>query len=383
MIGFRALTRDIDIASTPGPSAWELTLLPFDEITRGLEPAAAAQPTSARSAPSSTRAAPAPGGGFQRAGVGPAARTPASGPAVSNPPGEEPGADAGQAADGFLINGSVNNGAASPFAQPSAFGNNRRRPGSLYNGGVGIISAIRRGTRARSRSPASRRTSRRTTTSTWSAPSAGRSRFRACANAERLRRLPAHRRSHDHHAVGADADCARARGRFLADARRVRPSGSDSRSQDGSAVPRQCDPRRPHQPAGGGAAAATTRSRMPRVVTITRRRWSRQSGRTTFSRECPNSSTREIRSSGRLPISERDRRVEPFRIRGRQQGVDCRRDGQLAAPLHSVRLAASALPVHSAGREHDAVFRQSHECVRPTPASPATIRVRRTGGRRA
>src|SRR5262249_3907586 len=35
--------------------------------------------------------------------------------------------------DGFLINGSVNNGAASPFAQTAAFGNNRRSRGSLFN----------------------------------------------------------------------------------------------------------------------------------------------------------------------------------------------------------------------------------------------------------
>jgi hypothetical protein len=36
------------------------------------------------------------------------------------------------------VNGSVNNGAASPFAQMAAFGNNRRGQRSLYNGGVGV-----------------------------------------------------------------------------------------------------------------------------------------------------------------------------------------------------------------------------------------------------
>ena len=41
------------------------------------------------------------------------------------------------AADGLLINGSVNNGGASPFAQSAAFGNNRRGPRSLYNWGLG------------------------------------------------------------------------------------------------------------------------------------------------------------------------------------------------------------------------------------------------------
>jgi outer membrane receptor protein involved in Fe transport len=44
------------------------------------------------------------------------------------------------AADGLLVNGSVNNGAATPFAQFPAFGNNRRRPGSVYNGGFGVLT---------------------------------------------------------------------------------------------------------------------------------------------------------------------------------------------------------------------------------------------------
>ena len=43
-----------------------------------------------------------------------------------------------RAADGLLINGSVNNGASSPFAQLQAFGNNRRGVRSLYNGSVGF-----------------------------------------------------------------------------------------------------------------------------------------------------------------------------------------------------------------------------------------------------
>ena len=43
-----------------------------------------------------------------------------------------------RAADGLLINGSVNNGASSPFAQLQAFGNNRRGVRSLYNGSLGF-----------------------------------------------------------------------------------------------------------------------------------------------------------------------------------------------------------------------------------------------------
>ncbi|HKW02595.1 MAG TPA: carboxypeptidase regulatory-like domain-containing protein [Vicinamibacterales bacterium] len=37
-----------------------------------------------------------------------------------------------------IINGSIINGAATPFAQPRAFGNNRPRLSSLYNGGVNV-----------------------------------------------------------------------------------------------------------------------------------------------------------------------------------------------------------------------------------------------------
>ena len=44
-----------------------------------------------------------------------------------------------RAADGLLINGSVNNGAASPFGQLGGFGNNRRGVRPLYTGGIGVI----------------------------------------------------------------------------------------------------------------------------------------------------------------------------------------------------------------------------------------------------
>jgi len=42
-------------------------------------------------------------------------------------------------ADGLLINGSNNNAASSPFAQPSAFGNSRRTQRVLYNGGLSLL----------------------------------------------------------------------------------------------------------------------------------------------------------------------------------------------------------------------------------------------------
>lgn len=43
-----------------------------------------------------------------------------------------------RSADGLLINGSVNNGASSPFSQMQAFGNNRKGGRSLYNGNIGF-----------------------------------------------------------------------------------------------------------------------------------------------------------------------------------------------------------------------------------------------------
>ncbi len=143
MRGFETLTREVMIGPDAQPMMWELSLLPFEEISRGL-PSPAPRPARAAesgSQSSSTRAqsdAPKPATpqtGFQRAGVAPSQTPPRQAPAA--PPADDPPAESAAAADGFLINGSVNNGAASPFAQPSAFGNNRRRPGALYNGMVG------------------------------------------------------------------------------------------------------------------------------------------------------------------------------------------------------------------------------------------------------
>jgi hypothetical protein len=140
MLGFEMLTRDVTVTAEPQPSAWTMSLRPFEDITRGIpRPAPAAAPTPAAGSASS-RGAPAPAaqpqgrGGFQRAGVTatppPSAGNRPAAPIEAPPPAPEA---PNNAADGFLINGSVNNGAASPFAQAAAFGNNRRGRGSLFN----------------------------------------------------------------------------------------------------------------------------------------------------------------------------------------------------------------------------------------------------------
>ena len=140
MLGFASATQDVTVIADAPASAWELKLLPLAEMTRGLTPAAArpvpARPASATSnrAANSAPGPAAPSTGFQRAQV----NSSAGGAAIVNEPTAAGDADRG-GADGFLINGSVNNGAASPFAQLAAFGNNRRNVRSLYNGGVGIL----------------------------------------------------------------------------------------------------------------------------------------------------------------------------------------------------------------------------------------------------
>ena len=104
MTGFAAVKKEVAIGPGTPPAKWDLKLLPLDQIKAEIQ----------ASAP------PEPG-----------AQAPAK---------ETSDDDLSQrAADGFLINGSMNNGAASPFAQLAAFGNNRNGSKGLYNGGIGII----------------------------------------------------------------------------------------------------------------------------------------------------------------------------------------------------------------------------------------------------
>ena len=157
MLCFAPVRQDVTVSAAAPPSAWELNLLPFDEIKASAPaaPSAAAPPvapppetTTSAKAPlggkasgkknakaAATGAAPAQSG-FQRADVtassAPPADNPAAGPATS-------GDSSQSSADSFNVNGSSNNAAASPFGMSGAFGNNRRGPGSLYNGNVGVV----------------------------------------------------------------------------------------------------------------------------------------------------------------------------------------------------------------------------------------------------
>ena len=109
---------------TSAVAEWELELLPRDQIAGKV-----VRPTS-----QSAKVA------FQRTEVSESKDAPR--PAKADPPPPDPSVTAElerRAADGLLINGSVNNAANSPFAQLPAFGNNRRGQRSLYNGNLGVI----------------------------------------------------------------------------------------------------------------------------------------------------------------------------------------------------------------------------------------------------
>lgn len=120
MTGFSTITQDLTIAAGTPPTNWELKLLPLDQIKTELQP----------SSPTGT---PTVRGGSVE---------PTQQPQAQNTQAAQQAPDQDlnqQAANGFLINGSMNNGAASPFAQAMAFGNNRNGGKGLYNGGIGLI----------------------------------------------------------------------------------------------------------------------------------------------------------------------------------------------------------------------------------------------------
>jgi trimeric autotransporter adhesin len=163
MLCFATIKQDVTLAAGAPAGDWELKLLPLDEIKLAAGPAPppsisyrppeTGQPTVQKPGKKNnkkqdTAAAQAnPQGGFQRANVNanaaaaPAAPTSAAAEAVpaNSAFANQSASELNQrATDGLLINGTVNNGAASPFAQAAAFGNNRRGAASLYNGTLGL-----------------------------------------------------------------------------------------------------------------------------------------------------------------------------------------------------------------------------------------------------
>jgi hypothetical protein len=113
MPGFATEQKPVEVPPAAGGTAtlWALSMKPLSEMR--LAPA----PREAGSRPA---AGPLP----PRAVAPPVPLTPATNPPIDD--------------DGFVVNGSVNNAAASPFAQPRAFGNNRPQPAAQYAGSAGF-----------------------------------------------------------------------------------------------------------------------------------------------------------------------------------------------------------------------------------------------------
>ncbi|HWD99370.1 MAG TPA: carboxypeptidase-like regulatory domain-containing protein, partial [Bryobacteraceae bacterium] len=131
MTAFETARQDVTVGPNTAESKWELKAISADRIT------AAPVIRQSQPEPTVTSGAPPPTPGGAKPATQSAANTPPAPPAR---PGGEPASEMNdRAADGLLINGSTNNGAASPFAQFPAFGNNRFGRRSLYNGGLGVI----------------------------------------------------------------------------------------------------------------------------------------------------------------------------------------------------------------------------------------------------
>ena len=120
----------------PGTAEWNLTILPLAKITEAgadAEVRAGESPELETKLPANIAAPAATNttSGFQQTEVS-ASSTPVEATEVS--------ADVSRrAADGFLVNGSVNNAASSPFSQLPAFGNNRASGRWRYNGNLGLM----------------------------------------------------------------------------------------------------------------------------------------------------------------------------------------------------------------------------------------------------
>lgn len=114
---FETIHAQVTIAADTQPGAWEMKLLPTDQLMASTK--AVTNPIL----PLPTVVAPAKNG---------AASAPAEMPSA-------PETSNDQAAEGYLVNGSVNNAATSRFSTNSAFGNSRSGGKALYNGGLAII----------------------------------------------------------------------------------------------------------------------------------------------------------------------------------------------------------------------------------------------------
>ena len=112
MTGFAPFQQELVVAPDAPPTTWALKMLPLAEVKAQPVPGFVTTSPGLRSLPALLPTDETTEGG---AGVAELRQ---------------------RAADGLLINGSVNNGASTPFALAPAFGNNRRGARSPYNGNI-------------------------------------------------------------------------------------------------------------------------------------------------------------------------------------------------------------------------------------------------------
>jgi hypothetical protein len=119
---FAAIREEVNVTPTTAPGKWELKLLPLDEL-KALSKSMPPGPTTLPALQASADVKPDP-----------LAVTASTNAATETPKLND---DVNQDnADGFLVNGSVNNASTSMFSLNQAFGNKRGNSKSLYNGGL-------------------------------------------------------------------------------------------------------------------------------------------------------------------------------------------------------------------------------------------------------
>ncbi|WP_321473157.1 carboxypeptidase-like regulatory domain-containing protein [uncultured Paludibaculum sp.] len=148
MPGFTVMEAKVNVPGTSTGQEWALDMLPLSAMTTEGQPVstptvvpapAPDPPQRGRRPPGTPTTTQAP---FQSTDLNAAGGLPTAGVAQSAGRGAFENADpvelSRRAADGFLVNGSTNNGASSPFGQAPSFGNQRRGPGSQYNVNLGM-----------------------------------------------------------------------------------------------------------------------------------------------------------------------------------------------------------------------------------------------------
>ena len=164
MLGFAVIQQDVVVAPGAPNAQWDLHMLSLSDLkavtAAAPPPTPAAAPSPSPKASPTLTASPSPAqapntktGGKGKAPLAPTntqtafqrTEVNATSSEAAAPPPADPLANQNvteltqRASDGFLVNGTANNGASSPFALAQAFGNNRRGPPSLYNGNLGAI----------------------------------------------------------------------------------------------------------------------------------------------------------------------------------------------------------------------------------------------------